>query len=154
MSATGQPAAPPGDIQDAADVRCMVDGFYESVLRDDRLASIFLRDAGIVLSEHLPRIRAYWEKLLLGTPGYHRHTMNIHRELHAKRPLSVDDFHRWLSLFHRNLDRRFAGPVTERARRAADTIAANMQAALPVLKHPAASAPPPGAARDDDGGAS
>ena len=118
------------DIADADDVRRMVEGFYEQVLADGRLAEIFLRDAGVDLAEHLPRICAYWEKLLLGASGYRRHTMNIHRELNAKRPLLAADFARWLALFHRNVDARFDGPVAERAKRVASAIAANMQSSL------------------------
>ena len=119
-----------GDIAGAEDVRRMVEGFYQLVLRDDRLADIFLRDAGIDLAEHLPRIRAYWEKLLLGASDYRRHTMNIHRELNAKRALQAADFDRWLALFRQNMDARFAGPVAERAKRLASAIAANMRASL------------------------
>lgn len=105
----------------------MVDGFYERVLADERLADIFVNVAGIELDRHLPRIRMYWEKLLLGRGGYSRHTMNIHRAVHRKRPLREADFERWLTLFRANIDANFEGAGAERAKRVAANVAANMR---------------------------
>lgn len=94
------------------------------------MAPIFFDVAEIDLSVHLPHIKDYWCKLLLGERGYQRHTMNIHRRLHARRPLEDADFKRWLSHFEAALDAGYAGPNTERARRLARSIAANMQQGL------------------------
>ena len=127
LRAQQQPTSSLSDISTPADVHRMVDCFYEEVLKDETLAQIFLVDAGIRLEEHLPRIRAYWEKLLLGIPGYHRHTMNIHRALHVHRPLGKHDFQRWLGLFQANVDAHFTGPTAERAKRLAANIAGNME---------------------------
>ena len=89
-----------------------------------------IRAAGIDLPTHLPRIRAYWRKMLLGEAAYRRHTMNIHRAVHLRRPFTAADFERWLALFTATLDAGFAGPCSERARRLATRIAANMHAGL------------------------
>ncbi len=125
------------DIRDAGDVRRMVEGFYAKVLQDDILRDIFLETAQVNLEEHLPRICKYWEKLLLGIQGYSRHTMNIHRRLHAKRPLQAHEFERWLQLFCANVNEQFAGETAERAKRVAHNVAANMQTRMGVT--------PPGA---------
>ncbi len=132
MSSSPLRAAEQSDIRTPADVHRMVETFYEQVLKDEVLGQIFLVDAGIRLEEHKPRIRAFWEKLLLGMPGYDRHTMNIHRALHAHRPLTQSDFARWVSLFQANVDRHFAGPKAERAKRLAANIASNMKNLLGV----------------------
>ena len=134
MHQTAEPPSALPDISEPEDVRRMVDTFYERVLGDEVLAQIFLVDAGIRLEEHLPRIRAYWEKLLLGRPGYRRHTMNIHRGLHGQRPLAPADFKRWLLLFQTNVDAHFCGPTAERAKQVAANIAGNMQQLLGVAE--------------------
>jgi hemoglobin len=119
------------DLDSREHIDTFVDAFYARVLADERLAPIFLNVAAIDLSVHLPHIKSYWCKLLLGEQGYRRHTMNIHRQLHARQPLCAADFQRWLALFNDTLDASFAGERTERARRVAASIAANMASGLP-----------------------
>lgn len=114
------------DLDSKEHIRQFVTAFYAELLKDPLLAPVFLDVADIDLSEHLPLICSYWEKLLLAKPGYNRHTMNIHRALHAKRPLTAVDFNRWLSLFAATLERLFEGPNADRARQVATQIAENM----------------------------
>jgi hemoglobin len=123
------PAKP--DLDCRENIEHFVDCFYERVLADEHLAPIFLDVAAIDLKVHLPHIKDYWCKLLLGEKAYQRHTMNIHRQLHGKQPLQAGDFERWLALFNATLDDKFAGERTERARQVAAAIAANMEASLP-----------------------
>ncbi len=118
------------DLDSPEQIAAFVDRFYERLLADPQLRPIFIDAAGIDLPTHLPRIRAYWRKMLLGDPGYRRHTMAVHRRVHARRPFTALDFERWLALFTATLDAHYAGPVTERARRLATRIAANMQTGL------------------------
>jgi hemoglobin len=108
-------------------VEIFVDAFYQRVLADPLLAPIFLDVAAIDLDVHLPHIKDYWCKLLLGDSSYQRHTMNIHRQLHARRRLTENDFQRWLELFSLTVDELYAGEMAERAKRVAVSIAANMQ---------------------------
>jgi hemoglobin len=118
------------DLDSPEQIAAFVDRFYARLLADPVLRPIFIDAAGIDLPTHLPRIRAYWRKMLLGEPGYRRHTMNIHRAVHLRRPFTPADFERWLALFTATLDAGFAGPFSERARRLATRIAANMQSGL------------------------
>lgn len=108
----------------------MVDLFYQQVLADPQLRPIFVDVAGIELESHLSHIRHYWCKLLLGDKTYQRHTMNIHRELHARRALTREDFQRWLTLFTGNVRENFSGKNADRAVEIAQSIASNMQRAL------------------------
>src|SRR5690606_27515314 len=101
--------------------------FYDVLLADPVLAPIFLDVAGIDLRVHLGHIQAYWEKLLLKHDDYHRHTMNIHRALHAKKPLTEAEFDRWLGIFCAVLKANFSGPCADKAVRIAGHIAANMK---------------------------
>ena len=108
-----------------------VDRFYERVLADEQLSPIFVDVAEVDLAIHLPHIKNYWRKLLLGEKKYQRHTMNIHRQLHDKRALQAEDFQRWLDFFSATADEHFAGKRTERAKLVAKKIAANMEQSLP-----------------------
>ncbi|MCZ6829444.1 MAG: group III truncated hemoglobin [Gammaproteobacteria bacterium] len=118
------------DLDTRERVEAFVDAFYAKVLVDPLLAPIFLDVAAIELDVHLPHIKDYWCKLLLGETAYRRHTMNIHRQLHAKRELSTPDFQRWLDLFVATLEETYQGPGADRARRLATTIAGNMQVSV------------------------
>lgn len=118
------------DLDNRAAIEQFIDRFYARMLADPELAPIFLDVAGIDLEIHLPHIKQYWCKLLLGEQGYRRHTMNIHRQLHARRPLVEADFQRWLALFNATLDADYAGPYAEKARRIAASIADNMRSSL------------------------
>tara|TARA_R110002110_G_scaffold406421_1_gene626506 strand:- start:349775 stop:350176 length:402 start_codon:yes stop_codon:yes gene_type:complete len=118
------------DLDSRAAIEAFVDAFYARLLTDDQLAPIFVDVASIDLEVHLPHIKNYWCKLLLGDTRYQRHTMNIHRQLHHKRALRPDDFERWLSFFVAAVDENFAGDKAERAKRVATAIAANMEQSL------------------------
>ena len=119
------------DLDSRENIEGFVDRFYQRLLADDQLAPIFVDVAEIALAVHLPHIKDYWCKLLLGEKGYQRHTMNIHRQLHGKRPLQKEDFQRWLVFFVATVEEGFAGERAERAKQVAASIAANMEKGLP-----------------------
>ena len=119
------------DLDCRKNIERFVDLFYQRLLADEQLAPIFVDVAEIDLTVHLPHIKNYWCKLLLGEKGYQRHTMNIHRQLHGKRPLQKQDFQRWLAFFVATVDEGFAGERAERAKQVATSIAANMEKSLP-----------------------
>ena len=130
VRATSQPDKP--DLDSRANIGRFVELFYARLLADEQLAPIFVDVAAIDLDVHLPHIKDYWCKLLLGETGYRRHTMNIHRKLHGRRPLRAEDFQRWLAFFTATVDDNFAGDRAERAKQIAAAIAANMQKTLPA----------------------
>lgn len=120
------------DLNCSASIERFVKLFYARMLKDEQLAPIFLEVAAIDINKHLPLISSYWQKLLLGDSRYQRHTMNIHRVLHSKQPLTDDNFKRWLQLFNTTLEANFEGPKTDRARSVALQIANNMQRAVSI----------------------
>ncbi len=123
-------AASVPDLDTPAHIHAFVTAFYDRLLADPLIAPVVLEVAGIDIRHHLPLICAYWEKLLLGDQRYRRHTMNIHRAVHASRALRPADFDCWLGHFRAALDAGFAGPFARRARGIAERIAGNMQAQL------------------------
>jgi hemoglobin len=125
-------AQSPVDLDSRERIEAFVDLFYQQMLSDEILAPIFVDVAGIDLAVHLPHIKDYWSKLLLGEESYRRHTMNIHRQLHSKRALEPADFDRWLQTFVTTVDANFGGSKAERAKRVATSIATNMRKSLQV----------------------
>ena len=115
------------DLDSAKNISQFIHSFYDKVLVDEQLAHIFHDVAGIDLDVHIPIIIQYWQKLLLADKTYQRHTMNIHREVHAKFPFTEKEFNRWLSLFKVTAELEFKGPKTDRAVHIATNIAGNMQ---------------------------
>jgi hemoglobin len=115
------------DLDSPQTIRQFVDKFYACLLADKKLAPIFLDVAQVDLELHKPLICQYWEKLLLGSDEYQRHTMNIHRLVDQKQKLEAADFEAWLSYFVATVDSHFAGPKADRAKHLASAIAANMQ---------------------------
>jgi hemoglobin len=122
--------APLSDIQSRLDIDQFVDSFYSKILNDKELAPIFVDIAKIDLAVHLPIIKNYWAKLLLGDKSYRRHTMNIHRAVHSKQQFTEHNFNQWLILFKATMDDMYAGEYADRAKKVATTIAANMKRAL------------------------
>lgn len=129
---SNSPSTQKPDLDSPEHIAAFVELFYSYLLHDEQLAPIFTDIAGIDIREHFPRIQAYWEKLLLGENNYHRHTMNIHRQLNNKQGLIGSDFDRWLAYFVKAANCDFSGPKTEKAKRIAATIASNMRKALDV----------------------
>ncbi|MEO1077948.1 MAG: group III truncated hemoglobin [Pseudomonadota bacterium] len=111
-----------------------MDRFYDRVLADPLLAPVFLDVARVKLAEHLPRIKAYWCKMLLGDDSYRRHMMAKHRAIDARRPFSTEHYARWLLLFEQSLAAHYHGPGTERAKTLARRIAGNMRRNLEVTR--------------------
>ncbi|EED32612.1 conserved hypothetical protein [gamma proteobacterium NOR5-3] len=104
-----------------------VDAFYERVLVDPVLAPLFLEVAQVDITEHLPRIKAYWRKMLLGESDYQRHMMRKHREVDARQPFADEHYERWLFLFEETLTKHPLGAQTERASELARRVAGNMR---------------------------
>jgi hemoglobin len=117
------------DLDSPPRIRAFVADFYRRLLADALLAPVFVDVAAVDLEQHLPRICAYWEKMLLGQPGYRRHMMARHRAVHAQRPLGAAEFERWLAHFSAALS-PYRGPAADRAWLLARRIARNMHASL------------------------
>ncbi|HNE28222.1 MAG TPA: group III truncated hemoglobin [Saprospiraceae bacterium] len=111
------------DIVFAEDVRKLVDTFYEKVRRDDVIGFIFNEVAQINWPEHLPRMYAFWEFLLLSHDTYKGNPLEKHWPVHEKTPFTAAHFDRWVALFRETVDELFAGPVAEDAKFRAFAIA-------------------------------
>jgi hemoglobin len=122
--------APLSDIQSRQDIDQFIDSFYCKLLADEELAPIFVDVAQIDLAVHLPIIKSYWAKLLLGDKSYRRHTMNIHRAVHSKQQFTEHNFNQWSTLFEATIDSMYVGDCANKAKKLAATIAMNMSRTL------------------------
>ena len=115
------------DLDSPAEIDRFVDSFYARVLVDPLLAPLFTDVARIDLQAHLPRIKAYWRKMLLGDTAYDRHMMAKHRAVDGRAPFTEEHYRRWVQLFEETLAAGFVGPLAERAQQLARRIAGNMR---------------------------
>lgn len=115
------------DITGRADIVRLVNAFYERVRADNLLGPIFNDIAHVDWPVHLPKMYAFWDSVLFGTPGFKGNPLAVHRALAAKATLTAREFGRWVSLFHESVDEAFTGPMADEAKRRASRIAVVMQ---------------------------
>lgn len=107
------------DITTEADVKTLVDAFYDKVNQDELLSPIFNGFARVNWAAHMPQMYTFWSSILLGTANYHGRPFPKHIPL----PIDGTHFQRWLQLFFATLDEHFAGPVADEARLRARNLA-------------------------------
>ncbi|MBU1374054.1 MAG: group III truncated hemoglobin [Bacteroidetes bacterium] len=111
------------DIQNADDIKLLVDEFYKKAVEDKDLGHIFTDVAKVNWGHHLPIMYAFWESTLLGTPGYKGNPMDAHFKLNQKIELTGEHFSRWKSLFIQTVEENFVGEIAELAKDKAVSIA-------------------------------
>jgi len=116
------------DLDTPEAIHEMVQAFYARLMEDPLMRPVFVDTAGVDLETHLPKIEAYWRKMLLGErDAYTRNMVAKHEDVHAEAPLREEHFERWGNYFHQTLNERFSGPITRRAHRIANRVLANLQ---------------------------
>jgi hemoglobin len=114
------------DVADRADIEELVDAFYRAVFADPLIGPIFTEVARVDPQRHFPVMYDFWDTVLFGTGSYRRNALQAHLALNARHPLEEAHFARWLELWGRTLDERFAGPHVERAKLQAGRIAGSI----------------------------
>lgn len=104
------------DIADRVDLDALLVAFYGRAMVDPVLRPVFVDEMRLDLDEHLPVIGAFWEFVLFRTGTYSGRTMDVHRRIHQRIPLTEAHFARWLELWTTALDETFGGPVAEQAK--------------------------------------
>ena len=100
------------DITSEADVKHLVDTFYDKVNGDAMLAPIFNEHAHVNWEKHLPIMYRFWSSILLGTGTYDGQPFPKHAFL----PVNQAHFAQWLQLFYETITENFRGPVAEEAK--------------------------------------
>ena len=122
MRDTPRPA-PTRDLDTPDEIAEMVRRFYADVAMDDLLGPVFEDVAQVDWSEHLPKLTAFWCRVLLGQQGYQGNPFRAHARIHARSPFSHAHFERWLGLFHETVELGWVGPRADRAHLLADNVA-------------------------------
>ena len=118
------------DIENREDIAHLIRAFYTQAMQDELIGPFFTEVAAINLEEHLPTMYDFWENLLFHTGAYHGGMMQKHILLNRKKSLEKEHFTRWLTLFEREVDKHFEGPVAEEAKTRARTIAPSLRMKL------------------------
>lgn len=100
------------DITTLDDIKLMVDTFYGKVREDDKLATIFNDKIQDRWPQHLEKMYRFWQTVLLEEHTYFGSPFVPH----AKLPVEIEHFERWLQLFYETVDYLFEGEKAERAK--------------------------------------
>ncbi|MBC7759980.1 MAG: group III truncated hemoglobin [Phormidesmis sp. FL-bin-119] len=112
------------DIQGRKDIELLVNTFYDKVLKDKKLACIFVDLTAVNLSYHLPVMYDFWENIILRRGAYEGNPMHLHRHLHHLTPLNEGHFRQWNKLFVLTIDELFEGNNASLAKERALSISA------------------------------
>ena len=107
------------DITTEADIKHLVDSFYDKVNQDALLSPVFNDHSKVDWEKHLPVMYQFWSTILLGTTSYSGQPFHKHAFL----PVDQNHFAQWLYLFHETLTENFRGPIVEEAKLRAANIA-------------------------------
>lgn len=111
------------DITNREDIELMVNTFYDVVRKDKRLSFLFDETAKVDWPHHLPKMYDFWESVLFDKALFSGNPMGAHIKLHNTETLKSEDFDIWIRLFNANIDKHFSGPITEKAKQRAESIA-------------------------------
>ncbi|SNC59995.1 hemoglobin [Hymenobacter gelipurpurascens] len=122
------------DIQTEADIKRLIDTFYDKVNADELLGPIFNTVAQVHWPAHLPTMYDFWSSLLLGTSRYRGRPFPKHMAL----PVDITHFERWLALFTGTVRENFEGPKADEACVKAGNIARMFEYRIRQARNPLA----------------
>lgn len=100
------------DIKNLTDVKLLVDTFYGKIREDEALKDIFNNKIEDRWPEHLQKMYNFWQTVLLEEHTYYGSPFMPH----AKLPVNLEHFERWLRLFNTTVDDLFEGEKAEQAK--------------------------------------
>ena len=100
------------DISNIQDIKLLVDVFYGKVREDGKLKDIFNNKIENRWPEHLQKMYNFWQTVLLEEHTYYGSPFMPH----AKLPVNLEHFERWLQLFFTTVDDLFEGEKAEQAK--------------------------------------
>lgn len=120
------------DIEKNADIRLLVDAFYEKIKADDIIGYIFSDTSKIDWNKQLPMMYQFWENSLFFTGVYQGNPMKFLIHINQLVPLSALHFSQWIKIFNSTVDELFVGKVASLAKQRAASIAMFMQSKIIV----------------------
>lgn len=123
------------EIISITDIKLLVDTFYNKVRKDELLADLFNNKIGDRWPEHLEKMYRFWQTVLLEEHTYHGSPFLPH----AKLPVNLEHFERWLTLFNKTVDDLFEGEKAERAKWQGQRMAEMFHSKIEYYKNNAAT---------------
>lgn len=111
------------DLDSPEEIAELVRRFYQDVAQDGLLGPMFNDVAQVDWADHLPKLTAFWCRVLLGIPGFAGNAMVAHIEVHDQEAFRHEHFQQWLDLFHEHVDLGWSGPLAEAAKEFARRVA-------------------------------
>jgi len=111
------------ELNGREDIEKLVNTFYERVRADDTLGFIFQEVARTDWEAHLPKMYAFWEKVLFGTGTFAGNPLVAHAKLVPLTEMGRPQFTRWLTLFRGTVDDLFSGRRAEHIKNCAEDMA-------------------------------
>ena len=118
------------DISSPADIRLLVDHFYEQVKNDNLLGPVFEDVVNGNWTPHLEKMYGFWETICFDVHRYSGSPFQKHIPL----PINATHFDRWLYLFHKTIDNYFSGDMAEEVKKRASQMGMMFQYKLKHLK--------------------
>ena len=118
------------DLENEADVKLLVDTFYDKVNSDSLLAPIFNDFAEVDWQHHLPTMYRFWSSVLFGSTAYKGQPFPKHLRL----PITPLHFSQWLHLFETTVEELFSGETAASAKVKAHSIAQMFQLKMGFLE--------------------
>ena len=100
------------DIRDLNDIKLLVDSFYGKVRENPMLQDIFNTIIQDRWPEHLSKMYSFWQTVLLEEHTYYGSPFVPH----AKLPVELEHFDKWLLLFNATVNDLFQGEKAEKAK--------------------------------------
>ena len=114
----------PQDTITETSIRELVDTFYARVREDAVLSPIFEEKLAGKWDTHMPRMYAFWTKVLLGTGEFQSNVFGKHMALTG---IEKEHFVRWLTLFRMTAIEVFGIAGADIAMLVAERIATSLQ---------------------------
>lgn len=119
---------PKHDIATPADIRVLVDAYYEKLRSQPYLSSLFDKLSPRDWRQHLFMMAHFWDSVLLKSAAYTGHPLI----LHALLPDQQAQAPAWVHLFHEAVEEHFTGPTAAAAKAFAEKM-------VRIFAYPAAS---------------
>ncbi len=100
------------DITTIKDIKLLVNTFYDKIREDQLLKDIFNNKIEDRWPQHLEKMYTFWQTVLLEEHTYYGSPFLPH----AKLPVDLVHFEKWLILFNTTVDDLFEGEKAERAK--------------------------------------
>jgi len=118
------------DIMTLEQIKVLVDTFYGKVRDNEMLAPIFNERIEDRWPEHLAKMYAFWQTVLLGDHTY----FGAPFVPHANLPVNKEHFDQWMELFIETVDELFEGAVADEAKWRAGKMAEMFQIKLAHIR--------------------